>query len=130
VTEIENIPLQISDDKLREILAGCEGVTKGPWESDSERTEGTYGSGDDTHEGFDAYVVYSASVDYYGKPASICDSSNSGVIAVEEDFDEDGHSAWDEHGRKNMAHVARLDPATVSSIISELLALRAKQGVR
>jgi hypothetical protein len=119
---------EVSDDKLREILAGCKGVTPGPWESDSERTEGIYGSGAETYEGFDAYVVYSA-VEYYGKPASICDTSNSGVILVEEEFDEPGHHAWDEQGRKNMAHVARLDPATVSSIVSELLALRAKRSI-
>lgn len=93
----------VSAELLQQIIDGCEGVTPGPWWSDSERSEGGSGS-------FDAYAVYGP--ERFGRPSSICDTHNAGEIALEQD---DGRP-WDEQGRKNMAHVGRLDPDTVKAM--------------
>lgn len=113
----------VSDDKLREILAGCQGVTPGPWEADVTRNDGDYGSGDEVHSGFESYQVLA---EVRGQSAAVVDTINAShlITEVAEEYDEDGHSAWDEQGRKNAAHIARLDPATVSNIIADYLRLR------
>lgn len=110
---------------IAELEAGLKGVTPGPWFSDGVKSDGSYGSGDDLHEGYDAFAVYSEAVSYYGKPASICDTHNSDVGEIQEEFDENGHSAWDEQARENMAHIARCSPENIRAICnahSDLLA--------
>lgn len=94
---------KLSDEQLREIREGCEGVTPGPWEADGAK-----------NDGFESYEVQAPS----GK--SVVDTFNSGSIEIHE---EDGR-AWDEQGRKDTSHLARLDPQTISALIDELLALR------
>ncbi len=108
----------LPEDKLREIIAGCEGVTPGPWEADGVRNEG--GSGR-----FESYHVLAVSLERYGKQPSLVDTLNSDCIELLEDGDSESHSVWDEQGRKDTLHIARLDPATVSAMASELLRSRA-----
>jgi len=87
----------VSDDELREIIAGCHGVTRGPWAAGSNG----YNSG-----------VYVMAVSFKEEVCEVFDDSETAVMPQAE----------------NAAHIARLDPATVFSIASELLALRtAKQ---
>lgn len=74
---------ELSDDKLREILSGCEGVQGGPW-----KPEG--------------YVV-------------LGDWHASGAIA----------KVWgNEKAFATTRHLARLDPATVNALVTELLERR------
>ena len=80
---------EITDDVLREILAGCEGATPGPW-SQVGRTGGTICYGHPKKGGWVASMHW--------RGASV-----------------------------NGAHVARLDPQTVSAIVTELLSLRARR---
>ena len=110
----------LNNDRLAEIRAGLDGVTPGPWYSDSVYTEGSYGSGEDTTEGFKSYVIRTEAQKSYGEDAVVCDALNSGTAEVHEEFDEDGVTAWDEPGRRNMAHIARLDPQTVSALLARL----------
>lgn len=100
--------MQVDKARLDEMLAGLEGVTPGPWWSDED-------GGDE----FRAYAVFGP-YERYGKPSSICDTHNAGEVVLEQ---EDG-KPWDEQGRKNLTHIARCDPDTMRSIITELLELR------
>ena len=120
----------ITNDELRAIIAGCKGVTPGPWGTDAMRSDGSYGSGEDTHEGFEAYKVTGGPLYPGGREVSICDTLNSDAASIEEEFGEESHHAWDEQGRKNMEHIARLSPEVVSALATELLASRASaEGV-
>lgn len=114
----------ISDERLAEIIKGCEGVTHGPWEADGVRNDGDYGSGEDAHSGFESYQVLA---EVRGTSSAICDTINAGyqITEVHVESDEDGHHAWDEQGRKNLAHIAHLDPQTVLSLVTELQQHRA-----
>lgn len=101
-----------------ELRAGLAGVTGGLWESDSTRSDGSYGAGDDVHEGFDAYQVIAPPLYPGGRDVVICDTLNSDATEVAEEWDEDGgHSAWDEQGRKNMAHIARCSKPNILAIL-------------
>ena len=59
-------------------------VTPGEWGEDTLKSEGAYGSGDDTHEGFATTAIYNAE----GK--LLFDALNSDVILVQEEWDDDG----------------------------------------
>lgn len=83
----------VARDRLREILAGCEGVTPGPWRAEAGGEGGARG-------------VFAPQ-----KP----DGSSMVIADV---------YAWPEVVADNAAHIAHLDPQTVASIITELLALR------
>jgi hypothetical protein len=81
---------ELTDDRLREIIAGCDGVTPGPWEM----------------------------IDLGGNAnAMVCDTKDT-ILSV--------------HRRTRpkafetaiAAHIARLDPQTVTAICEELLARR------
>lgn len=109
-----------------------DGVTPGPWYSESVETEGSYGSGEDTSEGFDSYVVRTEAQKHYGEDAVVCDALNSGTAEVHEEFDEDGTHAWDEPGRRNMDWIARCSPSGISALLAALestsRALSEKEG--
>lgn len=98
----------VSGETIEEMLAGLDGVTPGPWWADSD-------GGDE----FRAYAVFGPH-ERYGKPSSICDTHNAGEVVLEQ---EDG-KPWDEQGRKNLNHIARCDPDTMRSILTELQSLR------
>lgn len=107
---------------LEPIKARLSAATPGEWSSDSERSCGSYGSGDDTHEGFAAYAVYA---EIGGKSESICDTHNSGVAEIHEEYDEDGGWAWDEVGRRNMDFIAHAK-SDLSATVQEIERLRAE----
>lgn len=88
----------ISSDDLRAILAGCEGVTTGPWANGLHYRQKT---GD---RDFAPIFANSAA------PIAMVPLSVGGY--------------QDPEGPLNAAHIARLDPDTVRSIITELLARR------
>lgn len=69
----------------------------GPWDSDYVATEGSYGTGEDTHEGYDEFIVYNAK----GDPIFSTENAEGGTIEVE--YDEDGFkNAWNENSRRNI----------------------------
>jgi len=103
----------VSEERLREILDGCEGVTPGPYEVEE------IGNRDDGIGKFTSYEV--TGLVGAGSRRSIIDTLNSGSMSIEVEYDEDGHSAWDKQGERDTAHIARLDPATVASMARELL---------
>lgn len=92
---------------LAAVRARLAAITPAPWSSDSTKSEGSYGSGEDVHEGFDSYQVIA---EVRGKPEVICDALNSTVteVLVEHDGDDEGTwtTAHDEVARKNMEFVA------------------------
>lgn len=116
--------MTISNEDVQAIIDATAGVSKGPWFTDGMKSDGYYGSGEDVHEGFETYAVYSENEDHYGKPAAIFDAFNADVATIEEEFGEESHHAWDEQSRKNMAYLARLSPEVVGSLLRELLTLR------
>lgn len=90
---------------LKETLARLSAeATAGEWDTDTEKSEGEYGTGPDTHSGFDVTVIYGPD----GK--SLFDPHNSDMIEVHEDSpDEDGYvSAWDETSRRNATFITAL----------------------
>lgn len=106
--------------RLAEIRARAEKATPGPWESDSTKSEGSYGVGDETYEGFNAFKVTDE------KGNTLFDTLNSDNGEVHVEYDEDGATAWDEIGRRNAAFVAACDPQTVLALIASHAALVAE----
>jgi hypothetical protein len=111
---------RIGDDRLREILAGCEGVTAGPWDVD----------GEDNNDGRGRFTSYALFAVVDEVPRTIADTLNSDAAEIHTDGDCDGISTWDEQGRKNLNFLAMLDPQTVASIVSELLSHRERLAYR
>lgn len=113
--------MTITTERAQEIIAGCEGVTPGPWEcEDVENRQ------DNDPPRFTSYEVVGQTTSV--SRHSICDTLNSGSMAITVESDEDGYSAWDEQGRLDMAHIARLDPATIRDAFTELLTLRQRES--
>ena len=77
-------------------------ATPGTWETDTLNSEGSYGSGDDTYEGYATTAIYDAS----GKV--LFDALNSDAILVQEEWDEDGGSAYDLTSAANAAFIITL----------------------
>ena len=88
----------ISSDDLRAILAGCDGVTPGPWANGIHHRQ-------ETRDRDFAPIFANGVVPMAMVPLSV-----------------GGYQ--DPDGPRNAAHIARLDPQTVASIITELLSLR------
>jgi hypothetical protein len=100
--------------EIDSILAGTKGVTPGPWEIEECENR------DDSVGRFTSYAV-SGSVPGSSYRKNLVDTLNSSVIELHVEYDEDGHSAWDEQGAKDAAHIARLDPQTVSALCTDLI---------
>lgn len=77
--------------------------TPGPWDVDTEKSEGEYGSGPDTSIGFDDFVI---GAEINGKWKVIATTENSTLKEIEEDYDEDYHHAWDGVGKANARLIA------------------------
>lgn len=115
----------------REILAKA---TPGPWETDTEKTDGEYGSGPDCPRGYHASIITAGD-------KRICGTENSADGEVHEEFDEDGCYAWDEVAARNMkaaAHAVNTHPAALDEIerlqaenadFAEQLALRSETSM-
>jgi len=90
----------LTTEQVEEILAGCEGVTPGPWFDENPGDDVTLGwvnDSDPLNDGGSLATTWAA-----GRPVG--------------------------EGKINAAHIARLDPQTVSSLATELLALRKRVG--
>ena len=106
------------------IKARADKATSGPWESDATQNEGDYGSGPDCVSGFSSYEVIA-------EKGRICDTINSDVAMVCEEYDEDGCTAFDEVGQANMDFIAhaRTDiPALIAALeATEAARVKAEQ---
>jgi hypothetical protein len=98
--------MTLTSTKVKEIAAGTEGVTPGPW----ERVDC------DNHT--DRGKVHSYAVSQFDAKWSphIVDALNSGVASERVESDEDGSYVWDEQGEKDLAHIANCDPDTVKEL--------------
>lgn len=96
---------KINDDRLGEILKGCQNVTPGPWkvyDGSSWRRIGT-------------------------APTLGCDYDDCAVLYpnIASDGHPDMNAGRGQDTYANLEHIARLDPQTIASIITELQARRA-----
>lgn len=81
-------------------------ATPGVWEVDSERDDdASYGSGPDHGTGFHNYFI---GADVGGKWKTLLDTVNSDHKAIDEEYDEDSHHAWDTIGKANAAFIVAL----------------------
>lgn len=114
----------IPDAELDEMERRANAATEGPWESESTKSEGSYGVGDETHEGYEAFEIRA---EIRGKWLSIADSLNAEEGEVHEDFGDDYSSAWDEIARRNFNFIAnaRID---LPRLITEVRTLKAALG--
>lgn len=102
-------------------------ITPGPWTYDVVHNEGSYGSGGpDESTGFSSYAVIAEKRSIRGgelvvEEGHVCDCSNSDFIEVKEEHgdDEDGGTAWDDQGRRNMEFIADA-PANLKSACDEI----------
>jgi len=100
---------ELNATKLRELHKAA---TPGPWDADTLNSEGSYGSGGDTHEGFATTAIYDAD----GKV--LLDALNSDAILVQEEWDEDGGRAYDLTSAANASLITYLRNA-----VPDILAL-------
>ncbi|HCF8534891.1 ead/Ea22-like family protein [Klebsiella pneumoniae] len=94
--------------------AAAEKATPGEWWADEVKNEGCYGSGDDCVEGFTSYAIYGAD----GK--TLFDSLNSDVACISEEYDGEGHMAWDETAQRNAEFIALANPANILALVEAL----------
>ncbi|HBY0215531.1 TPA: ead/Ea22-like family protein [Klebsiella pneumoniae] len=94
--------------------AAAEKATPGEWWADEVKNEGCYGSGDDCVEGFTSYAIYGAD----GK--TLFDSLNSDAACISEEYDGEGHVAWDETAQRNAEFIALANPANILALVEAL----------
>jgi hypothetical protein len=104
----------MTKEALAQLRLKAEKATKGEWWSDSIGNEGAYGSGDDCAEGFTSYAVYDEN------DRVLLDTLNSSAACIQEEYDEEGHVAWDEVGQRNAEFIAAANPATVLALMDAL----------
>lgn len=124
----------MTKEALSQLRLKAEKATKGEWWSDSIGNEGTHGAGDDCVEGFTSYAVYDEN------DRVLLDTLNSSAACIQEEYDGEGHVAWDEVGQRNAEFIAAANPVTVLALLDALesektlnqhldLALRKEEGV-
>ena len=94
--------------------AAAEKATPGEWWADEVKNEGCYGSGDDCVEGFTSYAIYGSD------GQTLFDSLNSDVACISEEYDGEGHVAWDETAQRNAEFIALANPANVLALVEAL----------
>ena len=94
--------------------AAAEKATPGEWWADEVKNEGCYGSGDDCVEGFTSYAIYGSD------GQTLFDSLNSDAACISEEYDGEGHVAWDETAQRNAEFIALANPANVSALVEAL----------
>jgi hypothetical protein len=114
---------------IEELKALAEKATPGPWETDTLKSEGEYGTGPDTTAGFEVTAIYSA------KGEVLFDPFNSDAIVVQEDYgDEDGYVlAWDQTSAANAALIVALVnnlPAILSALAAVPVMKEALEAVQ
>ena len=106
----------MSNEELQQLKALAEAATPGPWERDTIRSEGEYGTDDDGGYGFDTYEV----TDNTGLCIVDCLNNDNGCVEV----GHDGH-AWDEVAKHNTAYIAAANPAAILALIAKVESLEA-----
>ncbi|MGO2724817.1 MAG: ead/Ea22-like family protein [Raoultella ornithinolytica] len=94
--------------------AAAEKATQGEWWSDEVKNEGCYGSGDDCVEGFTSYAIYG----HDGQ--TLFDSLNSDAACISEEYDGEGHVAWDETAQRNAEFIALANPSNILALVEAL----------
>ena len=94
--------------------AAAEKATPGEWWADEVKNEGCYGSGDDCVEGFTSYAIYGSD------GQTLFDSLNSDAACICEEYDGEGHVAWDETAQSNAEFIALANPNNVIALVEEL----------
>ncbi len=94
--------------------AAAEKATPGEWWADEVKNEGCYGSGDDCVEGFTSYAIYGSG------GQTLFDSLNSDAACICEEYDGEGHVAWDETAQRNAEFIALANPANVLALVEAL----------
>ena len=89
-------------------------ATQGEWWADEVKNEGCYGSGDDCMEGFTSYAIYGS--DWQ----TLFDSLNSDAACICEEYDGEGHVAWDETAQRNAEFIALANPANILALVEAL----------
>ncbi|OVV38868.1 hypothetical protein BME85_01615 [Klebsiella pneumoniae] len=92
----------------------AEKATQGEWWADEVKNEGCYGSGDDCVEGFTSYAIYGSD------GQTLFDSLNSDAACISEEYDGEGHVAWDETAQRNAEFITLANPANVLALVEEL----------
>ncbi|HEB4946336.1 ead/Ea22-like family protein [Escherichia coli] len=94
--------------------AAAEKATPGEWWADEVKNEGCYGSGDDCVEGFTSYAIYGSD------GQTLFDSLNSDAACISEEYDGEGHVAWDETAQRNAEFIALANPVNVLALVEAL----------
>lgn len=94
--------------------AAAEKATPGEWWADEVKNEGCYGSGDYCVEGFTSYAIYGSD------GQTLFDSLNSDAACICEEYDGEGHVAWDETAQRNAEFIALANPANVLALVEAL----------
>ncbi|WP_371341076.1 ead/Ea22-like family protein [Klebsiella quasipneumoniae] len=94
--------------------AAAEKATPGEWWVDDVKNEGCYGSGDDCVEGFTSYAIYGSD------GQTLFDSLNSDAACICEEYDGEGHVAWDETAQRNAEFIALANPANILALVEAL----------
>ena len=94
--------------------AAAEKATQGEWWADEVKNEGCYGSGDDCVEGFTSYAIYGSD------GQTLFDSLNSDAACISEEYDGEGHVAWDETAQRNAEFIALANPANIRALVEAL----------
>ncbi|ELZ3335856.1 ead/Ea22-like family protein [Klebsiella pneumoniae] len=89
-------------------------ATQGEWWADEVKNEGCYGSGDDCVEGFTSYAIYGSD------GQTLFDSLNSDAACICEEYDGEGHVAWDETAQSNAEFIALANPANILALVEAL----------
>ncbi|HCB0697243.1 TPA: ead/Ea22-like family protein [Klebsiella pneumoniae] len=89
-------------------------ATQGEWWADEVKNEGCYGSGDYCVEGFTSYAIYGSD------GQTLFDSLNSDAACISEEYDGEGHVAWDETAQRNAEFIALANPANVLALVEAL----------
>ncbi|EPR5073760.1 ead/Ea22-like family protein [Klebsiella pneumoniae] len=92
----------------------AEKATQGEWWADEVKNEGCYGSGDDCVEGFTSYAIYGSD------GQTLFDSLNSDAACICEEYDGEGHVAWDETAQRNAEFIALANPANILALVEAL----------
>ncbi|WP_171890481.1 ead/Ea22-like family protein [Klebsiella pneumoniae] len=94
--------------------AAAEKATPGEWWADEVKNEGCYGPGDDCVEGFTSYAIYGSD------GQTLFDSLNSDAACISEEYDGEGHVAWDETAQRNAEFIAMANPANILALVEAL----------
>ncbi|MFH2924064.1 ead/Ea22-like family protein [Klebsiella pneumoniae] len=107
-------PMTDITELAQRMKAAAEKATQGEWWADEVKNEGCYGSGDDCVEGFTSYAIYGSD------GQTLFDSLNSDAACICEEYDGEGHVAWDETAQRNAEFIALANPANVLALVEAL----------